>query len=190
VSGVVVEHSVMPNDTTSAQQAPLNALTPNTVSLFDFEATTIDDTPMAFSALRGRVTLIVNTASACGFTPQFGGLESLWQRFKDRGLTVVGFPSNEFGAQDPGSNSEIAAYCQKNYGVSFPMMAKVQVNGTAAHPLFQWLKAQAPGLLGSEGIKWNFTKFLVGRDGKVIGRYAPQTAPEALIADIEVALGA
>ena len=136
----------------------------------------------------GRVLLIVNTASACGFTPQFTGLETLWTTYRDRGLVVLGFPSNEFGGQDPGSNDQIASFCQLNYGVSFPMMAKTQVNGGDAHPLFAWLKDEAPGLLGSKGIKWNFTKFLVGRDGRVIKRYAPQDAPAKLAGDIEAAL--
>jgi glutathione peroxidase len=138
---------------------------------------------------KGRVVLVVNTASACGFTPQFAGLEALWQQFGARGLSVIGFPCNQFGGQDPKDNAEIAAFCQRHYGVSFPMMAKIQVNGPEAHPLFQWLKQQAPGLLGSQGIKWNFTKFLVGRDGRVIRRYAPQDAPSKLAADIEAALG-
>jgi glutathione peroxidase len=159
-------------------------------SIYDFEALSIDGNPAQLSTQRGKVLLIVNTASACGFTPQFGGLEALWQKYRDRGLVVVGFPSNEFGAQDPGSNDEIASFCQLNYGVSFPMMAKVQVNGRQAHPLWKWLKAQAPGLLGSEAVKWNFTKFLVGRDGQVIKRYAPAEAPAALERDIEQALAA
>ena len=158
--------------------------------LYDFEALSIDGRPAHLSTQRGKVLLIVNTASACGFTPQFSGLEALWQKYRDRGLVVVGFPSNEFGAQDPGSNQEIASFCQLNYGVSFPMMAKVQVNGAKAHPIWKWLKAQAPGLLGSEAVKWNFTKFLVGRDGKVIKRYAPADAPTSLERDIEQALAA
>ena len=159
-------------------------------SIHDFEALSIDGKPAHLASQRGKVLLIVNTASRCGFTPQFGGLEKLWQDYRDRGLVVVGFPSNEFGAQDPGSNDEIASFCQRNYGVSFPMMAKVEVNGAGAHPLWHWLKAQAPGVLGTEGIKWNFTKFLVGRDGRVIKRYAPNDAPDALRADIERALAA
>ena len=157
-------------------------------SIYDFEALSITGEAAQLASQRGKVLLIVNTASACGFTPQFGGLEKLWQDYRDQGLVIVGFPSNEFGAQDPGSNEEIASYCQLNYGVSFPMMAKTQVNGREAHPLWQWLKAQAPGVLGTEGIKWNFTKFLVGRDGKVRKRYAPNDAPEKLRADIEKAL--
>ncbi len=157
-------------------------------SLYDFDAVSIAGQPAQFAAQRGKVFLIVNTASACGFTPQFGGLEKLWQDLRDRGLVVVGFPSNEFGSQDPGSNEEISSFCQLNYGVSFPMMAKTQVNGGDAHPLWQWLKGEKPGLLGTQGIKWNFTKFLVGRDGQVLKRFAPNDAPEKLRADIEKAL--
>ena len=156
--------------------------------IFDFEALSISGKPAHFSTQRGRVLLVVNTASACGYTPQFGGLEALWQAYRDQGLVIVGFPSNEFGAQDPGSDHDIAAYCQVNYGVSFPMMAKVEVNGARAHPLWQWLKAQAPGLLGSEAIKWNFTKFLVGRNGRVCKRYGPNDTPESMRKDIEKAL--
>jgi glutathione peroxidase len=159
-------------------------------SLYDFEATSIDGQPVAMSAQRGKVVLLVNTASACGFTPQFAGLEAVWQALRDQGLVIVGFPSNEFGGQDPGSNEQIASFCQLNYGVSFPMMAKVKVNGADAHPLWQWLKHQAPGLLGTELIKWNFTKFLVGRDGVVLKRYAPNDTPESLRQDIEKALAA
>jgi glutathione peroxidase len=159
-------------------------------TVYDFEAQTIAGEPVRLADHRGQVMLIVNTASACGFTPQFGGLEKLWQHFRDRGLVIIGFPSNEFGGQDPGSNDEIATFCQKNYGVSFPMMAKVKVNGSDAHPLWQWLKTAKPGLLGTEGIKWNFTKFLVGRDGQVIARYAPTDTPDSISRDIEKALGA
>ena len=159
-------------------------------SVYDFEALSIDGKPAHLSTQRGRVLLIVNTASACGFTPQFAGLESLWESYRDKGLTIVGFPSNEFGSQDPGSNDEIASFCQINYGVSFPMMGKVKVNGADAHPLWKWLTAQAPGLLGSQGVKWNFTKFLVGRDGKVVKRYAPNDSPESMKTDIEKALSA
>lgn len=159
-------------------------------SIGDFEAQTIGGKRVKLSTYKGKVLLIVNTASACGFTPQFGGLEKLWERYKDRGLVVLGFPSNEFGAQDPGSNDEIASFCQLNYGVSFPMMGKIEVNGSNAHPLYQWLTKEAPGLLGTQMIKWNFTKFLVGRDGQVLKRYAPQDAPEKLAGDIEAALDA
>ena len=158
-------------------------------SIYDFEALSIEGQPAQLATQRGKVLLIVNTASECGFTPQFGGLEKLWQTYRDRGLVVVGFPSNQFGGQDPGSNEEIGAFCQRNYGVSFPMMSKIEVNGAAAHPLYKWLTSEAPGLLGSKAIKWNFTKFLVGRDGQVIKRYAPQDAPEKLAKDIEAALG-
>ena len=166
--------------------ATKTAPTPTTV--YDFEALSIDGKPALLSTQRGKVILIVNTASACGFTPQFAGLETLWQDYRDKGLVIVGFPSNEFGAQDPGDNGEIASFCQVNYGVSFPMMGKVQVNGREAHPLWQWLKAQAPGLLGTEAVKWNFTKFLVKRDGTVWKRYAPNDTPESLRKDIEKAL--
>jgi glutathione peroxidase len=157
-------------------------------TLYDFDAVSIAGKPANFSTQRGKVLLIVNTASACGFTPQFGGLEKLWEKYRDRGLVVVGFPSNEFGNQDPGSNDEIASFCEVNYGVSFPMMSKVEVNGADAHPLWKWLTEEAPGVLGSKAIKWNFTKFLVGRDGKVIRRYAPSDSPESIAADIEAAL--
>jgi len=157
-------------------------------TLFDFSSVSIAGRRADFAARRGSVFLIVNTASACGFTPQFKGLEKLWDDYRDRGLVVVGFPCNQFGAQDPGSNDEIASFCEMNYGVSFPMMSKVDVNGTSADPLWAWLKSSAPGVLGSETVKWNFTKFLVGRDGKVIRRYAPNEEPDALRRDIEVAL--
>ena len=163
---------------------------PAPTSVYDFEALSIEGKTARLSTQRGKVLLIVNTASACGFTPQFGGLEALWKTYRDRGLVVLGFPSNEFGHQDPGSNDEIASFCEMNYGVSFPMMEKVEVNGAQAHPLFKWLTQEAPGLLGSTGIKWNFTKFLVGRDGKVIKRYAPTDKPESITKDIEAALAA
>ena len=157
-------------------------------SIYDFEALSITGKPAHLSTQRGKVLLIVNTASDCGFTPQFEGLEKLWADYSGKGLVVIGFPSNEFGGQDPGADSQIASFCQLNYGVSFPMMGKVQVNGAQAHPLWLWLKAQAPGLLGSEGVKWNFTKFLVGRDGTVLKRYAPTDTPDSLRKDIEKAL--
>ena len=157
-------------------------------SIADFEAQDIRGNTLKLASLKGKVLLVVNTASQCGFTPQFEGLEKLWQDHRDQGLVVIGFPSNQFGAQDPGSNDEIASFCQVNYGVSFPMMAKVEVNGAGAHPLFGWLKTEAPGLLGTQAIKWNFTKFLVGRDGQVIRRYGPQDKPQALEADIVAAL--
>lgn len=159
-------------------------------SIYDFEALQMNGQSVPLSQYRGKVLLIVNTASACGFTPQFGGLEELHKEYAGQGLVVLGFPCNQFGAQDPGSNDEIAGFCQLNYGVSFPMMAKIDVNGTNASPLYQWLTAEAPGLLGSKAIKWNFTKFLVGKDGQVIRRYAPQDAPKKLAGDIEAALAA
>ncbi len=157
-------------------------------TVHDFEALSIEGKPAHFSTQRGKVLLIVNTASECGFTPQFAGLEALWNEYRERGLVIVGFPSNQFGAQDPGSNDEIASFCQLNYGVSFPMMAKVDVNGTQAHPLWKWLTAAAPGILGTQAVKWNFTKFLVGKDGRVLKRYAPNDTPESLKKDIEAAL--
>ena len=159
-------------------------------TVYDFEAQKIDGTPVALSQFKGHAMLIVNTASACGFTPQFGGLETLHKTYADRGLVVWGFPCNQFGGQDKGSNDAIAEFCQLNYGVSFPMMAKIEVNGAQAHPLYQWLSAEAPGLLGTKAIKWNFTKFLVGKDGQVIKRYAPTDAPASLAKDIEAALAA
>ncbi|WKB51391.1 glutathione peroxidase [Eleftheria terrae] len=157
-------------------------------SIYDFEATGIDGRPVPLSDYRGKVMLIVNTASKCGFTPQFAGLEELWSRHQARGLVVLGFPCNQFGSQDPGSEEEIASFCSVNYGVSFPMMSKVDVNGAQAHPLYRWLTGEAPGLLGTRSIKWNFTKFLVARDGRVLKRYAPTDAPKSLEADIEAAL--
>ena len=159
-------------------------------SVYDFDAVSIEGKTASLSTQRGKVLLIVNTASACGFTPQFGGLEALWKTYAGKGLVVMGFPSNEFGKQDPGSNDEIASFCELNYGVSFPMMEKIEVNGAHAHPLFKWLTREAPGLLGTTGIKWNFTKFLVGKDGKVIKRYAPTDKPESITKDIEAALAA
>ncbi|HET8748835.1 MAG TPA: glutathione peroxidase [Ramlibacter sp.] len=157
-------------------------------SVYDFEAQQIGGQSVPLAQFRGKPLLIVNTASACGFTPQFAGLEELHRQYGPRGLVVLGFPCNQFGHQDPGSNEEIAQFCQANYGVSFPMMQKVEVNGTSAHPLYRWLTAEAPGLLGSKAIKWNFTKFLVGKDGTVLRRYAPQDAPAKLAKDIEAAL--
>ena len=159
-------------------------------SVYEFEATDIQGKTVKLSRYKGKALLIVNTASACGFTPQFGGLEELHKTFGPQGLVVLGFPCNQFGAQDPGDNSEIAEFCQLNYGVSFPMMGKIDVNGPAAHPLYQWLSTEAPGLLGSKAIKWNFTKFLVGKDGQVRKRYAPQDGPASLARYIEAALAA
>lgn len=162
----------------------------DTKTVYDFSAVSITGKPVELADYRGKVLLIVNTASACGFTPQFKGLEQLWRDYREQGLVVVGFPSNEFGGQDPGSNDEIASFCEMNYGVSFPMMAKVKVNGVEAHPLWQWLKSEKSGFLGTQAIKWNFSKFLVGRDGQVRERYAPTDTPEKLRADIEAALKA
>ena len=159
-------------------------------TVYDFEALQIDGKNIALSAFKGQVMLVVNTASKCGFTPQFGGLEELHKTYAGKGLTVLGFPCNQFGSQDPGANGDIAEFCQLNYGVSFPMMGKVDVNGPQAHPLYKWLSAEAPGLLGSKSIKWNFTKFLVGKDGQVIRRYAPLDKPADLAKDIEAALAA
>ena len=157
-------------------------------SIYQFSAQPMSGKPVPLKKFEGKVLLIVNTASACGFTPQFAGLQTLHDTWGPKGLVVLGFPCNQFGAQDPGSNEDIASFCQLNYGVSFPMMAKIDVNGANASPLYQWLTAEAPGLLGSKAIKWNFTKFLVGKDGQVIRRYAPQYAPKKLVGDIEAAL--
>ena len=157
-------------------------------TVYDFSANNIQGKSVKLNKFKGKAMLIVNTASACGFTPQFGGLEELHKSYGGKGLVVLGFPCNQFGAQDSGSNDEIAEFCQLNYGVSFPMMEKVDVNGSGAHPLFQWLTTEAPGLLGSKAIKWNFTKFLVGKDGSVLKRYAPTDTPASMARDIEAAL--
>lgn len=161
-------------------------------TVYDFEAEQINGKSVKLRKFRGKgkVLLIVNTASACGFTPQFSGLEELHQTYRKKGLVVLGFPCNQFAAQDAGSNDEIAEFCQLNYGVSFPMMAKIDVNGEHAHPLYQWLAQEAPGLLGSKLIKWNFTKFLIGKDGTVLKRYAPTDTPASMAMDIEAALAA
>jgi glutathione peroxidase len=158
-------------------------------TLSDFTVRAIDGSEQSLSDYAGKVVLIVNTASQCGFTPQYAGLERLWQDHRDEGFVVLGFPCNQFGGQEPGSEDEIAAFCETSFGVSFPMFAKVDVNGGDADPLFVWLKDEKGGLLGDR-IKWNFTKFLVGRDGRVIERYAPQTAPADLAEDIAAALSA
>ena len=158
-------------------------------TIYDFEATSINGQRVVLSQFKGQVLLIVNTASKCGFTPQFGGLEDLYKTYSAKGLAVLGFPCNQFGGQDPGADAAIAEFCQVNYGVSFAMMAKTDVNGPNAHPLYKWLCAEAPGLLGSQAIKWNFTKFLVGKDGRVIKRYAPTDKPADLAKDIAAALG-
>jgi glutathione peroxidase len=170
-----------------ARKEPLMS-TPSTTA-WDFEANTLTGKPMKLSAFRGKVALIVNTASQCGLTPQYQGLQALYDRFASRGLVVLGFPSNQFGQQEPGSSTDIAQFCEVNFGVSFPMFEKIDVNGDAAHPLYRWLKAEKPGALGIEAIKWNFSKFLVDREGQVVERYAPTTEPAAIAADIERLLG-
>src|ERR1700738_1348056 len=151
----------------------------------DFQATSLDGKPVPLKEVTGKVILVVNTASKCGFTPQYEGLEALYQKYRDRGLVVLGFPCNQFGEQEPGTAAEIGRFCEKNYGVSFPMFEKIDVNGDTTHPLYQWLKKSARGLLGSERIKWNFTKFLLDRQGNAVERYAPVKKPEDLAKDIE-----
>ncbi len=158
-------------------------------SLYDLEVTTLDGQAHRLEEWRGQVLLVVNTASKCGFTPQYKGLQSLHERFAERGLAVLGFPCNQFGAQEPGDAGEIRDFCDTRFGVDFPLFEKIDVNGGGTHPLYTLLKAEAPGLLGSQNIKWNFTKFLVGRDGSVIDRFAPTTKPENLEGRIERALG-
>ena len=157
-------------------------------TIYDFEARTLAGETVSLGDYRGKVLLIVNTASNCGFTPQYAGLEQLWERFGERGLVVLGFPCNQFGAQEPGDAAQIGAFCQKNYGVSFPMFDKIEVNGGGTHPLYAFLKEEAPGLLGSRAVKWNFTKFVVDRHGNVKGRHAPTTKPEELAREIEALL--
>ena len=154
-------------------------------NVYDFTAKTLQGKDIPLAEFQGKVLLIVNTASKCGFTPQYEGLEALYEKHKAEGFEVLGFPCNQFGAQEPGGEAEIGQFCQSNYGVSFPMFAKIDVNGEEAHPLFRFLKHEKPGVLWTERIKWNFTKFLVGRDGKVVGRYAPTTKPEDLEAPVE-----
>ncbi len=154
------------------------------MSVYDFSAKRLDGTQESLGAYRGRVLLIVNTASACGFTPQYAGLEALYKKYETQGLTVLGFPCNQFGGQEPGDEAAIGAFCEKNYGVTFPIFAKVDVNGDHTHLLWKYLKDARPGILGTEGIKWNFTKFLIGRDGEPVARYAPRTAPEEIEEDI------
>ena len=158
------------------------------MSIYDFTAETLDGQPAPLSDWQGKVVLIVNTASKCGFTPQYAGLEALYRKYRDRGFVVLGFPCNQFGAQEPGQADQIGAFCEKNYGVTFPLFAKIDVNGEHAHPLFRKLKKDAPGLLGTEAIKWNFTKFLVDRDGTVVERYAPKTEPKELENDVRTLL--
>ena len=157
-------------------------------TVYDFTAQTLDGQPAPLADHRGEVMLIVNTASKCGFTPQYAGLEALYRKYKDRGLVILGFPCNQFGAQEPGNADEIASFCSLTYDVSFPMMRKIDVNGPAAHPLYAWLKGQKKGLLGTQGIKWNFTKFLIDRKGEVVDRFAPTATPASLEGAIEALL--
>ena len=157
-------------------------------SVYDFSAQTIDGKTRTLADFKGKVLLVVNTASQCGFTPQYKGLEALHKKYAGRGFAVLGFPSNQFGQQEPGADTEIAEFCEMNFGVTFPMFSKIDVNGSNAHPLYKYLTSAKKGLLGSEGIKWNFTKFLVGKDGSVIDRYAPTTKPEDIEKDVERAL--
>jgi glutathione peroxidase len=161
----------------------------NAHTIADFTATLPSGEEISLADRQGKVLLVVNTASKCGFTPQYAGLEKLWEEFGPRGFEVLAFPCNQFGHQEPGSADEIAQFCQVNFGLSFPLMGKVEVNGESATPLYRWMKDEAPGLLGTKAIKWNFTKFLIDRQGKVVRRYAPTDKPEALRADIERLLG-
>lgn len=154
-------------------------------SIHEFKARTLSGEEISLDQYKGKILLIVNTASQCGYTPQYAGIEALYKKYRDQGFAVLGFPCNQFGQQEPGTEAEIQTFCQKNYGVSFPMFAKVDVNGDQAHPLFDYLKKTLPGLLGTEPIKWNFTKFLVDKAGKPIGRFAPATKPESLDKEIE-----
>jgi glutathione peroxidase len=158
------------------------------MNVYDFKATGITGSEVDLAQYKGKVLLIVNTASNCGFTPQYKGLEKVYDQFKDKGVEVLGFPCNQFGGQEPGNEEQIGAFCEKNFGVTFPLFAKIDVNGDATHPLFAHLKKEAPGILGTQAIKWNFTKFLVRKDGRVFKRYAPNTTPEELLGDIETLL--
>ena len=151
---------------------------------YDFSAETLDGAPQPLDVYRGKPMLIVNTASKCGFTPQYTGLEAMWKKHRDEGLVVLGFPCDQFGHQEPGNAEEIRNFCSLSYDVTFPMFSKVEVNGSNAHPLYQWLKKEKPGLLGMEAIKWNFTKFLVDRSGRVVKRYAPTDTPEKIEKDL------
>jgi glutathione peroxidase len=159
-----------------------------TMSIYDFEAGTIDGSVQKLDAFRGKVLLIVNVASKCGFTPQYAGLERMYRKFKDRGFEILGFPCDQFGHQEPGDEAQIKQFCSLTYDVTFPMFAKIEVNGDQAHPLYQYLKREQPGVLGTQSIKWNFTKFLVDRNGKVLARYAPKDEPASLEKDVEKAL--
>ena len=158
------------------------------MSLYDIDLVTIDGTPQKMEVYRGKTLLIVNVASQCGFTPQYEGLQALYEQFKDRGFVVLGFPCNQFGQQEPGGEAEIEQFCTRHFRVTFPMFTKIDVNGANAHPLYQHLKAEKPGILGTEAIKWNFTKFLVGSDGTILKRYAPSDKPETIQADLAMRL--
>jgi len=158
------------------------------MSFYDIDLVTIDGKTQKMDVYRGKTLLIVNVASQCGYTPQYAGLQTLYDKFRDRGLVVLGFPCNQFGHQEPGMETEIGQFCTRNYGVSFPMFAKIEVNGENAHPLYKYLKSERPGILGTEAIKWNFTKFLVGSDGTVLKRYAPRDKPEAIEGDLSASL--
>lgn len=158
------------------------------MTVYDFKARTIDGREVALGAYKGKVLLIVNVASKCGFTPQYKGLEQLYERFGKDGFEVLGFPCNQFGSQEPGSDSEIRGFCDLQYGVRFPLFSKIEVNGPGTHPLYEYLKKEKPGFLGSKRIKWNFTKFLIDRQGRPVKRYSPQTKPDALEKDVEAAL--
>jgi len=157
-------------------------------SVYEFKAKTIDGDEQSLAAYKGKTLLIVNVASKCGFTPQYKGLEALYEKFRDQGLVVLGFPCDQFGHQEPGDEEEIKSFCSLNYDVQFPLFAKIDVNGADAHPLYKYLKHEAKGLLGSEAIKWNFTKFLIGKDGKVVRRYAPTDTPQGIEKDVAAAL--
>ena len=158
-------------------------------SIYDFKATTIDGTPQPLAEYRGKTLLVVNVASKCGFTPQYAGLEALYRKLNPRGFEVLGFPCDQFGHQEPGTESEIKSFCSLSYDVTFPLFAKIEVNGPNAHPLYRWLKSQQTGLLGTEAIKWNFTKFLIDRDGQAVRRYAPADKPDRIATDIERLIG-
>ncbi len=157
-------------------------------TVYEFSAPLLDGRTASLDEFKGRLLLIVNTASKCGFTPQYAGLEELFRKYKERGLAVLGFPCNQFGAQEPGSAEQIGSFCERNYGVSFSIFAKIDVNGPDAHPLYRYLKSEKSGILGTEAIKWNFTKFLVDRQGKVVDRYGPATKPKTLASQIEILL--
>lgn len=172
----------------SEHDSPFKGASVASPAIYDFKVKDAQGKDVDLSQYRGKTVLIVNVASQCGFTPQYTGLEALYKKYQDRGLVILGFPCNQFGAQEPGSNQEIQQFCELNYSVTFPVLGKIDVNGKNTAPVYEYLKSSAPGILGSEAIKWNFTKFLIGPDGKIIHRYAPQTKPEDIASDIEKAL--